>query len=105
MTRLPNADLAIIDDRKITHYLLALGHPDGPDKATLFRQFGFRPEAANVMRAAFLEHARTAEVVTTRTTKLGTRYIIEGKVRSPDGRDPIVRSVCFVETGEEESRD
>jgi hypothetical protein len=38
---LPNARLAIIDNRKITAYLLAETHPAGRAKAAFFRGLGF----------------------------------------------------------------
>jgi hypothetical protein len=60
--RLPNGDLAVVDDRKITDYLLASDHPAGQAKAALFRRFGFSPIAGQVLREALLSHARTARV-------------------------------------------
>jgi hypothetical protein len=41
MPRVPNADQAIIDPRKITDYLLSQTHPDGAPKAAFFESFGF----------------------------------------------------------------
>ncbi|MCC5667709.1 hypothetical protein LC653_28480 [Nostoc sp. CHAB 5784] len=30
----------------------------------------------------------------------GTRYAVEGTLLSPDGRNPVIRSAWFIETGE-----
>ncbi|MCY4076129.1 MAG: hypothetical protein OXH04_11955 [Acidobacteria bacterium] len=43
MTRkLPNADQAVVDRRKIVDHLLSRRHPDGRNKAAFFFAFGFR---------------------------------------------------------------
>ena len=34
----------------------------------------------------------------------GQRYIIEGLVRTPDARNPLIRAVWFVEVGEDTPR-
>ena len=39
--KLPNAQLATVPERKVTHYLLNPGHPAGGSKATFFLRFGF----------------------------------------------------------------
>ncbi|WP_373526470.1 DUF6883 domain-containing protein [Nostoc sp.] len=33
-------------------------------------------------------------------TIFGTRYAVEGTLVSPDGRNPVIRSAWFMETGE-----
>ena len=43
-TTLPNASAAIIDERKLTEYLLNLAHRKGGPKAKFFLGRGFRPE-------------------------------------------------------------
>lgn len=42
--KLPNADLAIIEEAKVIDYLLNQKHRFGASKARFFAQFGFRPE-------------------------------------------------------------
>ena len=42
MAKLPNADRAIVPERKITAYLLCHTHPNGGPKAVFFERFGFR---------------------------------------------------------------
>jgi hypothetical protein len=39
--KLPNAQSAIVPERKITHYLLNPAHPAGGSKAAFFLRFGF----------------------------------------------------------------
>ena len=40
--KLPNADQAVVDRRKIMDYLLSSRHPDGRGVAAFFSGFGFR---------------------------------------------------------------
>ena len=42
MNRLPNAHLAVVDERKVNAYLLSDSHPAGRAKAVFFRRYGFR---------------------------------------------------------------
>ncbi len=76
--RLPNADLVLIDERKITHYLLARDHPAGRAKAALFQRFGFGVSDWRVLRDALIEHARTARIASVSDTEFGRKYILEG---------------------------
>lgn len=57
-------------------------------------------ELADALRA----HARRNEVTQVDDTPFGRRYTIEGLIESPDGRNPLVRSVWFVDAGRDESR-
>jgi hypothetical protein len=98
--RIPNCDQAVVDERKITGYLLAVGHPAGRAKAAFFRRHGFRSPAWEELRDMLLEHAASAAVVSIRDTQFGRKYIVEGRLRTPGGRSPIVRSVWFITTGE-----
>ena len=43
MSRLPRVANAILDDRKITQYLLSTVHPTGAAKAKFLMSFGFSP--------------------------------------------------------------
>jgi hypothetical protein len=40
MAGIPDADQAIVEDRKVIHYLLSGNHPAGRAKAVFFRNFG-----------------------------------------------------------------
>ena len=40
---LPNADPAVVEERRIRHYLLSLAHVAGGPKARLFIAHGFAP--------------------------------------------------------------
>jgi hypothetical protein len=96
---LPNARLTQIDERKVRDYLLSDIHPVSRTKAAFFRRFGFRASAWKVLENALYAHAQTAEVVSTIETDFGIKYIIEGDLAVPSGREPRLRSVWFVPIG------
>lgn len=93
MDRLPDPGSAYVEERKVTGYLLAFGHPDGHDKAVYFSGFGFRSGGWQLLADALTAHAATGELVETEETPFGVQYAVEGPLRAPDGRRPSVRSV------------
>jgi hypothetical protein len=99
-SRLPGARLAVIEERKITHYLLASGHPAGRAKAAFFERFGFRAAEWNRLRDALLDHARSARIISIADTEFGRKYVLEGPLTTPNSRKPRVRTVWFVAIGE-----
>jgi len=46
-------------------------------------------------------HAATHELGRVEESPFGTRYVVEGPLVTPDGRNPPVRSVWFIEAGED----
>lgn len=104
MERLPNVDDAIIDEAKMTNYLLSVEHPAGRAKARFFHHFGFGLEAWEMLRTALLEHARNHAIASREATPYGMKYVIEGPLVTPGGRNPMVRAVWFVESGQEYPR-
>jgi hypothetical protein len=102
--RLPDADLAFVEPAKLTDYLLNLDHPIGGDKAVFLSRFGFRRDAWRVLESALLLHAREGHVVDERQTVYGHHFTVEGRLRTPDGRNPIVRTAWMVALGERQPR-
>jgi len=100
MAGLPEAHLAVVDERKVRSYLLANSHPAGRAKAAFFRQFGFRASSWQNLSAALMEHALNAEVASVTATAFGTKYMLEGAIEARDGRTPRIRTVWFVANGE-----
>jgi len=97
---LPEFAAAIVSEQKIVAYLLSFSHPDGRGKALFFSRFGFRVDQWQVFADALKQHAATYEVAAMEATPFGTRYVVEGALVSPDGRNPSVRSVWFIAIGE-----
>ncbi len=97
--KLPNASEAIIAENKITNYLLSATHPEGRYKAAFFRRFGFRVEEWRLLAEALHTHGVEHEVTNTRDSPFGIRYIVEGELKTPEGRRPPVRTVWVIEPG------
>ena len=102
--KLPYLENAVVPQAKITEYLLSFTHEDGRSKAKFFVQFGFSAASWEEMARALIQHATAHEVAKAENDPFGTRYIIEGAIPTPDGRAPHVRSVWFIETGEQQPR-
>lgn len=98
--KLPNYENAIIPHAKIVDYLLSQSHRDGRGKAKFFAQFGFTINFWEELVQALRQHVTDNEIAKIEESPFGTRYVIEGKIITPDGRTPLIRSVWFVATGE-----
>ena len=98
--KLPNAGQAVVEQVKIVDYLLNPAHRYGASKARFFAQFGFRPEAWEVMAVALQEHGEQNEVTKVKETGFGPRYEVEGELAAPDRRRPRVRTVWQVDEGQ-----
>ncbi|PIV22101.1 MAG: hypothetical protein COS40_06225 [Deltaproteobacteria bacterium CG03_land_8_20_14_0_80_45_14] len=99
--KLPNYKNAVISQTKITGYLLSIKHRNGRSKAEFFTQLGFSYDAWEDLVKALLQHAADNDVTKIEDSLFGTRYIIEGLLFAPGGRQAIIRSVWFIETGED----
>jgi hypothetical protein len=103
MAHLPNRSEVRIDPRKITHYLLDPNHKVGGPKARFFLAFGFRLDDARQFEDALRAHAYHCEIVKIEDKRIGVSYTLQGALQTPDGREPIVRSVWFVDSAAPES--
>ena len=99
--KLPNAERAVVPERKITYYLLSTAHRGGRHEAECLRSFGFKLEAWVELATALLNHARNYEAVEIVPTPFGRNYVVEGPLPAPDGRAPKVRAVWFIANREE----
>jgi len=80
--------------------LLNARHPYGASKALFFSRFGFKLENWERLAQALRQHGREYEVKRVEETGFGPRYQVEGKLDTPDGRSPRVRSVWQLDLGE-----
>ena len=93
-----------VERAKVAGYLLNRDHTDGRSKAIFFERFGFKTEEWETLAQALRAHGRTQPVVSLVETSRGARYIVEGEVASPDGRNPWIRTVWIVEGEPSEAR-
>jgi len=95
--KLPHVDKCQVKPEKITAYLLSESHPSGRHKAKFFSGFGFSPANWQQLSQALLQHAEEHAIASVEPSSFGIRYVVEGRLRSPDLRNPFVRSVWFIE--------
>jgi hypothetical protein len=91
--RLPNAEHAIVELRRVRDYLLNPNHQTGGPKARFFIAHGFSHDGPEAFCSALLMHGRANDVLRRVDTPWGSRYTIVCHCRTPDGRDPCIRSV------------
>jgi hypothetical protein len=97
--KLPNPDKLVVEREKIADYLLNPMHRYGASKARFFTEFGFRLEKWERLAEALREHGRTHDVVRTQETGFGPRYAVDGKLITPSGRSPRLRSTWQMDEG------
>jgi len=93
-----------VDREKITGYLLCLTHQFGGSKARFFMRFGFTMERWQRLAEELRRHGRINPVTRTTETIFGPRFEVEGPIRTPDGRDPHIRTVWQLDEGETDPR-
>ena len=95
MSQLPRVANAILDDRKITQYLLSTVHPTGASKAKFFISFGFSPGWAELKRIA--EPSASNPVTNQASNPFGQKFEVSCSLVAPDGRNPCIISVWIIE--------
>jgi hypothetical protein len=79
---------AEIGDRKILDCLLATDHPIGADKAAFFTSVGYSSEEWTRLRDdLMLMCEQGGEVVAEEQTPFGIKYVVDGLVQAPAGRN------------------
>jgi len=98
--KIPNADIAFIHSSKITDYLLNEEHKDGKDKAIFFIKQGFTKYDHEIFKHAILEHVKLCEISKIKETVFGIKYIVDGKIKCPAGKQINIRSVWIIRNNE-----
>ena len=101
---LPNADRAIVSERKLLDYLLNLGHRSGRSKARFFMAHGFSRDQWHLLADAIRRHATEHPVVSEEATAFGTRYVVDRILHTLWGRTPQLRVVWFIDHSAEAPR-
>ncbi len=97
--RLPNADLAVVDRLKITEYLLNPEHPDNGGKAAFFFAHEFSQSYWEAFADALVRLALTGDVTESMETVHGKKYIVDGELENPAGKEAWVRSIWIIDAG------
>jgi hypothetical protein len=102
--KLPNVQLALVEPEKIADYILNPAHPDNGGKATFFLGLGFRRNECGPLAAAFRKVAESHPVAKSMASPHGKKYIVDGRIETPGGKKPLVRTVWIVDLGLDKPR-
>lgn len=94
---LPRRDEVQVPRSKIEQYLLAVGHPVGRAKAEFLISRGYGFEAPELLERDLKSVARLGHVRSTEATDWGTKYLVVGSIRAPDGKPLELATVWMVQ--------
>ncbi len=98
--KLPNAESAIVDIRKLRDYCLSESHPEGRHKARVFSaRLGISATDSVALKAAIEEGILHSEVSAHGQTPHGSRYVVDLDL-TWRGKNAIVRTAWMVRNGE-----
>jgi filamentous hemagglutinin len=89
--------LAVVPVAKVLHYLLDSTHPGNGGKAAFFGAFGFTVGRWAALHDALLAHPGMHPVIVVTANAWGTKYDVRCSLRSPDGRNPCIRSIWVID--------
>ena len=99
--KLPNADRAVVDLRKLRDYCLNQEHPRGQHKARLFKSaLGLTAQDTVEFQNMLLAAARSDDVVQLSADDYGQRYVLDFSVKRRSTQATI-RSLWIIRSGED----
>ena len=96
--RLPNAEQATIDPRKLHGYLLSTSHPVGRFKARFFAALGYEAQAWQAFEADLRAQHLSADAELSETLPDGQLFTIRAILNGRNGQSASVLSVWYVPT-------
>ncbi|MGB8510149.1 MAG: DUF6883 domain-containing protein [Pyrinomonadaceae bacterium] len=79
--KLPNAEHAVVDIKKLRDYSLNPNHPEGKHKARVFSEkLGLRADDAERLRQLVLKAILTTEATVQSPTSYGQRFVVDFQV-------------------------
>ncbi|MER3423474.1 MAG: hypothetical protein C4293_09825 [Nitrospiraceae bacterium] len=84
--KLPNAERAFVDMRKLRDYCFSTEHPRGQHKARLFKSaLGWTTDDAEELRSRLLQAVQTENAVSLGADDYGRRYTLDFSVQASGG--------------------
>lgn len=102
--RLPNADQAVIDRRKLTDYALSPEHPVGRFKSAFFASLGFTARNWEKLDLELRKLVLWSTAELGELTRFGQKYVVRGRITGPQGRTAEVLTVWIILKGEQVPR-
>ena len=102
--RVPNAENAVVDIRKLRDYCLNPNHEIGKHKARVFAAaLNLTYRDAKILPAVLLEAIRTHESETGSFDKYGQRYTVDSEFER-QGKSAVIRSGWIIDANSETPR-
>ncbi len=99
--RMPNAERAEIDLRKLHDYCLNPHHPRGKHKARVFLSvLAIAQSDSDELRRQILEHVPNANTISGNKDRYGTRFVVDVTINHK-GKSAQVRTAWIIRIGEE----
>lgn len=102
--KLPYRNNAYIPKAKLTGYLLSQTHAVGRFKSKYFHTLGYDELNVSLFEEALRTIAQSQDVKKVLQTSYGTKYIIDGKIKTPSGRVVRLRTVWIIEKEQKRPR-
>ncbi len=102
--KLPNAERAVVDSRKVREYLLAMDHPVGRAKARFFRALGFDQLTWGALQEALQHHALAGEAEEQPRTPYGQKFVVRGSLQGLNGAIASLVTVWIISREHEAPR-
>ncbi|MEO1289393.1 MAG: DUF6883 domain-containing protein [Chloroflexota bacterium] len=101
MPKIPNAENAYVDERKLTEYILNQEHPKGRHKAKVFEsKLGLTKQDADLLVDALLKAVQNYDALLKNNDNYGQRYQIDFELITELGTE-TVRSGWIIRTEED----
>ena len=100
MAKLPNADKAIIEPRKLRDYLLSPTHPKGRYKADFFQRVGYSGANWKRLERDLRALILSRDVTPTRKSRYGQKFNVRGPLTGPNGKAMQVVTAWIILDGE-----
>ena len=94
---LPGRNEARVPLSKLVEYLLSETHAVGRSKAKFFRGLGFNETNVAVLEQGLLSLAQMETIVEVVESPFGTKYVVDGLLKTPGGALVRVRTVWIIE--------
>ena len=98
--KLPNPELAIVDDLKLAGYSLNLKHDEGKHKARVFKSvLNMDGSHAEELKEALLAALETYDAIPDKSNAFGQKYVIDFPLTHED-KTAMIHSVWIVRNNE-----
>lgn len=101
---IPNADRAVVAPQKLSDYLLNVHHPEGMGKAIWFHTLGYNASNPQTLERDLLSVVQSSNDYLEKPSSHGMKYIVDGTITTPKGRQVSVTTVWIVDIDRDELR-